>query len=944
MSIPRIRFLKFFAIFCATFSGSLCAAIPDSERAVLDAIYQQTNGPGWTRKTNWEGPRGTECTWYGIGCDSAQTHVMSIDIGSNNLVGTLPSLTNLPLLVSFFASYDPELKGNIPAISGLTQLKQFVVDFDQLSGNIPSLSNLPSLETLDLGFNQLTGSIPDLSGVPNLVILGLEDNQLTGSIPDLSGLTNLKQLAVGNNDLSGNIPSLPPYSLVPGHSTLCNNGLNHIANTQWDIATGESPWYHHCTLGQPGVVAIPLSERAVLDALFGQTVGVLWTAGFSYTNHVGWGGEYGTECVWLGITCTPAGDHIAGISLPSNNLVGTLPALTNLPFLQSINFSNNTLTGSIPVLMGLPVEVVNLSNNQLVNSLPNIAGIATLREFRVRRNQLTGSIPPLSGLSSTQLLDFSENQLSGNIPDLGQIPSLQSLQIGNNQLTGSIPSLSALGQLQYAEFSHNQLTGGVPAMAAAVQHFGAAYNRLTGSLPALLAAGLTEFDIGFNGITGDPPSAPSTLTQGKSRLCNNPLNHVASSAWDLATGNTPWYANCASAASTLAISTADTTAATGTNTSIAAFVSLSGKALVADASSAFGTTTVVDDLGNLICFVNLDTTGKGSCNAVFPSGSKTNLTASYSGNLSLGAASTAFSKTAPVVVPGNLDQHGWTGAWYNPATTGQGIIFEVYPDVGGLGIGLLGGGWFTYDSTSGGEDHKRWYTLSGPVSSTSASASLEIISTTGGNFNAGPIITSGNGKQVVGAATLNFTDCQHGELTYSFTTPASRGANVADTVGRIPLVRLDTNVTCDATNGAGNGTPPGSYLLSGAWYAPSTSGQGILFDINPIQNVTVAAWYTFAPNGQAVGGGASQRWYTLQTNSAASGGNALNNIAIYSAQGGTFNAPGGVVTPQVGSATIKVIDCNHLVLTYSFGSGTNSGLSGSVNLQRVGPTPLGCSS
>ncbi len=29
----------------------------------------------------------------------------------------------------------------------------------------------------------------------------------------------------------------------------------------------------------------------------------------------------------------------------------------------------------------------------------------------------------------------------------------------------------------------------------------------------------------------------------------------------------------------------------------------------------------------------------------------------------------------------NLDQHGVTGSWYNPATGGQGFEIEVYPDV-----------------------------------------------------------------------------------------------------------------------------------------------------------------------------------------------------------------------------------------------------------------------
>jgi hypothetical protein len=69
----------------------------------------------------------------------------------------------------------------------------------------------------------------------------------------------------------------------------------------------------------------------------------------------------------------------------------------------------------------------------------------------------------------------------------------------------------------------------------------------------------------------------------------------------------------------------------------------------------------------------------------------------------------------------------------------------------------------------------------------------------------------------------------------------------------------------------------------------------------------------------------------------------LPNIPIYSAQGGVFNAPGGVTNPQEGSASIVFSDCNHLALSYSFTSGTNSGLSSIIKLVRVGPTPAGCS-
>jgi hypothetical protein len=278
-------------------------------------------------------------------------------------------------------------------------------------------------------------------------------------------------------------------------------------------------------------------------------------------------------------------------------------------------------------------------------------------------------------------------------------------------------------------------------------------------------------------------------------------------------------------------------------------------------------------------------------------------------------------------VPVNLDQHGLTGSWFNPATGGQGIEMEVYPDIFGFGEGLLFGGWFTFDVTAAGG--QRWYTLSGNVSRSEPTAQLVIGEVDGGNFNAPPAL----GASAVGNATLQFGDCNEGALSYTFTDGSGRS-------GTIPLSRLTANVTCSPAGD--NGTPPTDYLLSGNWFDPSTSGQGLVFDINPIQSLLFAAWYTFAPDGQQIGGPSSERWYTLQ-GSFVDGTTQMNGIAIGETTGGVFNDPAFVTTVQVGTADITFQSCNAMTLAYTFTSGTNIGKSGTINLIRVGPTPSGCS-
>jgi subtilase family serine protease len=276
----------------------------------------------------------------------------------------------------------------------------------------------------------------------------------------------------------------------------------------------------------------------------------------------------------------------------------------------------------------------------------------------------------------------------------------------------------------------------------------------------------------------------------------------------------------------------------------------------------------------------------------------------------------------------NLDQHGLTGSWYNPQTSGQGFLIEVYPDAIASGHGLLGAGWYTYDAAASGG--QRWYTLQGDVFNTSGSAALKILTSTGGNFAALPAVAATH----VGSATLTFSDCTSASLTYSFDDGRS---------GTIPLSRLDTNLTCSPSGD--NGTAASNYLLSGAWYDAQTSGQGFFFDVSPVQTTFFAAWYTFVPNGASSGGGASQQWFTIQDNSYAVGTTAKNGLPIYVTKGGTFNAAGGLTQGKVGTVDISFSSCNAMTLTYAIGQNTFSvaPASGTIHLARVGPTPAGCS-
>src|SRR5512132_3217125 len=147
------------------------------------------------------------------------------------------------------------------------------------------------------------------------------------------------------------------------------------------------------------------------------------------------------------------------------------------------------------------------------------------------------------------------------------------------------------------------------------------------------------------------------------------------------------------------------------------------------------------------------------------------------------AACLALSGNGGAAAP-DMNQHGLTGSWYEPATDGQGFEVEVFPDLVAPGTAYVFVSWFTYDAVAGGPERQRWYTLGGNVASGEA-ASLAIYQNIGGNFNAPPATS----PTTVGTASLRFDSCTSGQLTYTFTDGSGRS-------GTIPLTRLTKNETC----------------------------------------------------------------------------------------------------------------------------------------------------
>ena len=282
------------------------------------------------------------------------------------------------------------------------------------------------------------------------------------------------------------------------------------------------------------------------------------------------------------------------------------------------------------------------------------------------------------------------------------------------------------------------------------------------------------------------------------------------------------------------------------------------------------------------------------------------------------------------VQPGpSIDQQGLTGSWYEAAESGQGFEIEVYPDFVAAGTGLLQGAWFTFgEAPAGGPDHQRWYTFNGNAQSGVANVPVTIYQNVGGNFNALPVT---NGV-AVGTGAVSFDSCTSGSLGYTFTDGSNRS-------GSIPMTRITPNVTCAAAAAAK--ATNADFALSGNWYDPATSGQGFVFEVNPLAPVVFFAWYTYAPSGQGVGA-AGQRWFTGQ--GAFTAGTHMAPLTLYETTGGIFDTPSAAsqTSVAVGTAVVNFSSCTNATLQFNFTGGGNAGHAGTINLTRVGPVPAGC--
>ena len=255
---------------------------------------------------------------------------------------------------------------------------------------------------------------------------------------------------------------------------------------------------------------------------------------------------------------------------------------------------------------------------------------------------------------------------------------------------------------------------------------------------------------------------------------------------------------------------------------------------------------------------------------------------------------------------------GHAGAWYNPDTSGQGQLIDVEPEGKFLFLS-----WFTFtDAASANPNEQHWFTAQGNYSGNHAD--LVVSETLGGRFDDPQAVST----EPVGTATLSFTDCGLGEMTYNIDSWSLEGS--------FPLRRAipGTENVCQERAGISADSLDHNDGWDAAWYDVDTPGQGFLIDTHPNaegDDFIFVAWFTYGETATS-----GQRWLTAQGPLADSTG----DLVVYETAGGSFDNPKPSETNAIGSMTIDFTDCSNAQLTYSI---TDEALAGIIDIKRAIP-------
>ncbi|KAI4334737.1 hypothetical protein L6164_013449 [Bauhinia variegata] len=413
------------------------------------------------------------CKWEGVHCSHKTGHVIMLDLrgrpdyASYCLEGTInSSLIELHYL-SYLDFSSNLIYGDVPKFIGsLTLLKYLNLShsFHGKNGIPFELGNLLHLQYLDLRANYLGGEFPThILNLSRLLHLNLAENELTGEIPDIfANISSLVYLDLNWNFFTGTIP----------HSLGNLLQLNYL-DLSYSSSTSNLDWLSDLT-----------SMKTLKLAYVNLGTVINWQQKLTNLSHLQ---ELDLSGCNLVSSKSPLlfnhSANLAILQLSGNHLTGSIPkSWLDICSLSVLDLSSNNMSGRFDDFVSTSTNCANkslqhllLGENQMIGSVPDLSQFSFLQELDLQGNNLSGPIPKsLLNICSLRELSLSSNILSGRLDDfISTTPgcakkSLQHLSLIGNQITGSVPHLSQFSSLTYFDLANNRLNGSL-----AFQHMSA---------------------------------------------------------------------------------------------------------------------------------------------------------------------------------------------------------------------------------------------------------------------------------------------------------------------------------------------------------------------------------------------------------------------------------------------------------------------------------------
>ncbi|WOG85760.1 hypothetical protein DCAR_0104953 [Daucus carota subsp. sativus] len=469
------------------------------------------------------------CHWNGVTCSARRERVVSLNLSSQHLVGSLsPHIGNLSF-IRLMDIHENEFHGLIPdEIGRLFRLQHLALGNNSFRGEFPAnLSHCVNILRIGMSGNNLQGKLPvGFSSWPKLNEIRLGNNHFTGSIPpSIGNITNLRYLGLGRNNLAGSIPSeiahhtkleililqgnrlsgMVPVKLFNISSlrvfSLANNDLQGTLPPDWgSILPNLESFYAGVNRisGQLSPSIANASSLVNFDVLGNSITGPI-------QNNFG----LLPNLQLLSLGQNPLGDNLDDLSF--------INSLVNCTRLWILTLHESNLRGELPssiVNLSQTLEELYMYGNHIYGRVPpEIRNLENMIVLELDDNRLTGSIPESIGeLSQLNGMDLSGNNISGVIPtSIGNLTQLIGLAVYDNMLEGSIPTrLFNISTMENVALANNRLGGEIPEQIgfwSRCLSLDLSQNLFTGVLPSRVGRlkQLVQLDVSYNKLTGGIP-------------------------------------------------------------------------------------------------------------------------------------------------------------------------------------------------------------------------------------------------------------------------------------------------------------------------------------------------------------------------------------------------------------------------------------------------------